>query len=320
MASLFDFLSMAVDQNRGGQKLPRRPEPDSVTPTAEAASQYNQVILTKLAILYAVGLEIIHRACLKRNSALDLACGPGHYTLCLAKYLGYQQVTGVDLSPPAIERATQNAKAQGLEPRVRFEVGDIIHLDRVGEGAVDLTSLTEGAHHMPDLPTVAQIFREMDRITKPEGLIMVMDLHRLRTLKLTERYVDTLGRDYRERGLSSFFNDFHNSMYAAWTAQELRSALPSESRRWWCHWVPWGLPTTQIILGLPIGRKRVFIRSGFSAKENPFLREWFPRWEKEVSPGWARETLREWRLARASLFASPKRLIRLGQTAPFRSC
>lgn len=312
MASLFDFLPMVVAQNIGPQRFTRTPEPNPITDTPQAVDEYNQVMMTKLSILYAVGLEVIYRARPEgkgARSALDLACGPGHYTLYLANYLGYEQVTGIDLSPAMIQAATQNAKAQGLEERVKFHLGDITRLDLLVKEAVDLTCFMHGAHHMPDLPTVAKVLREMDRITKPEGLIMVMDLHRLRTAALTENYLSTFGRDYIQRGFSKFFDDFHHSMYAAWTAQELRSALPPESRRWWCHCVPLGLPTTQIILGLPMGRKQAFIRPCLSTKWNPQILEWLPRWEEGASPRRARETLQEWKLARWSLFAGSRRLI-----------
>ena len=318
MASLFDFLPMVVAQNLGPQRLKRTPEPNPVTDSPQVVDQYNQAMMTGLSILYAIGLEVIYRARPEGNgagSALDLACGPGHFTFLLAHHLGYEQVAGIDLSAPMIRSATQNAKAQGIEPRVKFHLGDITRLDLLVKEAVDLTCFTQAAHHMPDLPTVAKVLREMDRITKPEGLILVMDLHRLRTAHLTERFVSTVGRDYIQQGLREFLDDFHHSMYAAWTAQELRSTLPPESHRWWCHCVPLGLPTIQIILGLPAGRKRTFIRPSLSTKGHPQIPEWFPRWEQGLPPRRARETLREWQLARWSLFAGLKRLIPPGSKA-----
>jgi hypothetical protein len=116
---------------------------------------------------------------------------------------------------------------------------------------------------MPDLTTVTAVLRQMDRVTKPTGLIMLMDLVRLRTLSLTERYVNLLGQDYVQRGLPSFFDDFRNSMYAAWTAPELRSAIPRTAHRRWFHIVPRGLPSTQFVLGLPVAQSQPYLRNGF---------------------------------------------------------
>ena len=104
-----------------------------------------------------------------------------------------------------------------------------------------------------------------------------------------------MGHDYIERGLRNFFEDFRNSMYAAWTAKELREAIPRDTDRWWCHIVPRGLPTIQLILGLPVGRKKVFVRSGFP-------------WKPEDNPV-PREMRMEWRLLRMSLAFASRHMI-----------
>ncbi|MBN1908770.1 MAG: class I SAM-dependent methyltransferase [Pirellulales bacterium] len=297
MASIFQFAPMIVMQQSGRQKLQRRPEPEEVTDQADHVVQYDRVMGTKLAIAYASGLEVVHRARPEgmARETIDLACGPGHYTLCLARHLGFDRVVGVDLSAPMVEVANQNASEQGLGDRVTFRVGDATHVDGMETGRLELASFTDAAHHMPDLATVTRVLKEMDRMTKPEGLVMVMDLVRLRTEALTERYVNTLGHDYVQRGLPSFFKDFHNSMYAAWTAKELRQAVPRDTSRHWCHIVPRGLPTVQFLLGLPVGRRKVFVRSGLP-------------WKPEACPV-PREMRGEWRMLRMTIALASRKLI-----------
>jgi hypothetical protein len=170
-----------------------------------------------------------------------------------------------------VEVAARNAELHGLRGRADFRIGDVTRLDELPTAEFGLASFTDAAHHMPNLEIVTSILRCMDRITHPNGLIMVMDLVRLRTADLTARYVETLGRDYVDQGLPSFLEDFRNSMYAAWTANELFTSIPRDSRRFWCHIVPRGLPTIQVILGLPVGRREPLVRSGFpwSPQENP---------------------------------------------------
>jgi ubiquinone/menaquinone biosynthesis C-methylase UbiE len=248
---------------------------------------------TRLALAYACALEVVHRARLPMTGgrALDLACGPGHYTLCLARYLGYETVTGIDLSNRMIEAARQNGARAGVDGRVRFHQGDVTRLDGIPTASVDLASFTNGAHHLPELQAVTRVLREMDRVTKPKGLIMVMDLVRLPTAGVTERYVATVGQDYREQGLSEFFADFRHSMYAAWTTAELRQAVPANTNRSWWQIVPWGLPMLQILLGLPRGCRTVFRRSGL-----PWRRDQGP-----VPAGMGAEwTLLRWALALGS--------------------
>lgn len=294
---IFKFIPMLFSQQAGRQRLDRTPEPDSLTNSAENVQQYDRVLQTKLVIAYALGLEIVHRSCSGANGgcAVDLACGPGHYTLSLARYLSFDRIEGIDLAPRMIEIASQNAARLELQKRVGFRIGDITQLHVIESATMALASFTDAAHHMPDIQSVHRVFREMDRITKPDGLVMIMDLVRLRTSKLTERYVKTLGYDYVARGLPQFFDDFRNSMYAAWTASELYQAIPTDSRRFWIHLVPRGLPTIQIILGLPVGRKKVFVRSGFP-------------WPKDQNPV-PKKMLGEWRMLRWSLAFGSRRVV-----------
>lgn len=76
----------------------------------------------------------------------------------------------------------------------------------------------------------------MDRITKPDGLVVVMDLARLKNFEMTESYVQFVGADYNARGLAAFHNDFRNLLYAAWTTPGFAIAAPLESNRRWFQW------------------------------------------------------------------------------------
>jgi SAM-dependent methyltransferase len=163
-------------------------------------------------------------------------------------------------------------------------------MTQIGDDVFDLTSFTDAAHHMPDIATVGKVLSEMDRVTKPDGLVMIMDLARLRTAALTENYVSLLGADYLKIGLPYFFNQFRDSMYAAWTCSELAAAIPRNSRRVWCHLFSKQLPTLQIVLGLPIGRQHAFLRKGYP---------WSPR----ACPVPAKYRL-EWFFAQFTLFSS----------------
>jgi ubiquinone/menaquinone biosynthesis C-methylase UbiE len=291
-----DFIPMIASQLLSHQELERQEEPHAITAESQNVLQYDQVMTTKLAISYAVGLEVIHRARAGSSTsgqrALDLACGPGHFTLCLEKHLGYESTTGVDLSPGMVEIAQKNALSNGLQDRCSFEMGDVSKLGKFNNDSFDLTTFADAAHHMPNLQVVSSILKEMDRVTKPDGLVMLMDLARLRTSKLTEKYVNTLGADYVSRGLPNFFSDFRDSMYAAWTVEEMQTAIPQDSRRVWVHLYPRLLPTMQFILGLPIGQK------------SPFLRRGAP-WSQQNSPI-NNDLAREWGLARMTLFAGKK--------------
>lgn len=261
MPSPLQFLPLIAKQSLGKQQLQRVPEPDAVTDDTDNVAQYDRVMETKLAISYAIAIETIYRIRPEPfgGRALDICCGPGHLSVNMAKELQLDSLVGIDLSAPMVAVATANAESQGLS-NARFATGDATNLAEHSSDAYDLTTMMDAAHHMPSLDLVTQALIEMDRVTKPEGLVVVMDLVRLRTRALTESYVHLLADDYVRRGLPNFLDDFRNSMYAAWTPEELASAVPASSERKWHLLVPRGLPFAQFLIGCPEDAKHVFQR------------------------------------------------------------
>jgi molybdopterin/thiamine biosynthesis adenylyltransferase/ubiquinone/menaquinone biosynthesis C-methylase UbiE len=269
------YVPLIIGQTLGRQTLDRIPEPHAVTDQLENVLQYDQVMSTKLAIVYAVALEMIYKVRQEPfgGSAIDLACGPGHFSVCMAKYLKLEKLCGIDLSRPMIDVAWANMKRYCLST-CDFKVGDVTNLQHFDDAAFDLSTFTDAAHHMQDLETVRKVLTEMDRVTKPEGLVFVADLVRLKNQKLTEKYTQILGHDYQRRGLNSFYDDFRNSMYAAWTVSELSHAVAEiNSQRHWIQVVPRGLPTVQFILGIPAKQSTLMYRSGFpwNGRNNPIV-------------------------------------------------
>lgn len=274
----------------GPQRLDRIPEQSLATTGLTNVSQYDQVLSTKLVLAYAVGLEAAYRAlpALSPNRLLDLGTGPGHLTLLLQRYLRASHVTGIDLSAPMVELANSNGRRGGVGESVQFKVGDFTDLSGIETASIDCCCCTDALHHLPDLQHVASAIAEIDRVTKPEGMVLLMDLARLKNRQVTERYVRLLASDYHSRGLPDFYDDFYHSMFAAWTVDELATSTPMRSGRDWWQLAPYGLPTIQLIVGVPSGRRRPLIRRGlpWASHENP------------VPPAMRFE----WRAMRASIF------------------
>lgn len=276
MASVLQMLPMVFQQNIGPQVLKRTPEPDDkvVTNQNYDVEQYDEVMSTKLAINYAIGTEAIYRSRLEPfgGKGLDIASGPGHMSLNMTRDLKLDSMLGIDLSKPMVATASKNANDQGVG-QARFELGNATDLSQLGNEKFDLCTMMDAAHHLPTLEHVSKALTEMERVTHENGLIVVMDLVRLRTEKLTNKYVNVLGEDYRKRGLADFYNQFHDSMHAAWTADELLSAVPKETNRKWVLLVPRGLPFAQFLFGLPHSQKKVFLRRGTPWKRPPVRSE-----------------------------------------------
>lgn len=58
-------------------------------------------------------------------TVLDVGCGPGHYSVALAR-LGASSVCGVDFAPGMIELSRRHARQAGVEDRCRFETADFM--------------------------------------------------------------------------------------------------------------------------------------------------------------------------------------------------
>jgi SAM-dependent methyltransferase len=93
----------------------------------------------------------------------DLGCGPGQ----VARYLHERgvEVIGVDLSPAMVECARR------LNPGIRFHHGTILALD-VADGAWGGIVAFYSIIHIPR-PEVTRALRELHRVLRPEGLLLL---------------------------------------------------------------------------------------------------------------------------------------------------
>ena len=80
---------------------------------------FYQVNRDQAEVLYGKALEFVGLT--GQETVLDLYCGTGTITLCLAKQAG--RVIGAEIVPPAIEDARENARRNGIE-NAEFFCGD----------------------------------------------------------------------------------------------------------------------------------------------------------------------------------------------------
>ncbi|MCA9140963.1 MAG: class I SAM-dependent methyltransferase [Planctomycetales bacterium] len=267
MLNLISLLPVVVGQALLPQTLERTPEKGTMD-SAESVEQYNGVDQSKLAIVYAAVLERIHRMrrVTEGGQAIDLCCGPGHFTLLLARYFDFERIVGVDLSEPMIEKARERAEEAGLSSRVHFTVGDATHV-HYPTGSFDVVTCNDAAHHMPDLGMVEKLFLEMERLSSGKGICILSDLVRLKSESITNRYTSVIGRDYPKH----FYTDFCNSMRAAWRPDELASILPKTQQKRWQHESQSILPIVQYAYGVPYD-------------DHPFFQQRVSMWNNNSHP------------------------------------
>lgn len=151
------------------------------------------------------------------GAALDIGCGPGDITCRLARALTGWQLHGIDGSAPMLALAEQAAARRDLADRLRF------HLCYLPDGEApleqyDLIVSNSLLHHLADPRVLWQAIR---RWLRPGGAVFVMDLLRPGSLSETEALVERHARGEPE----VLRRDFHNSLLAAYRAEEVRRQL-----------------------------------------------------------------------------------------------
>ncbi len=104
---------------------------------------------------------------------LEVGCGPGQLSTRLARRHDLD-VTGLDLDPAMIERATANAERPGGGRRPSFLVGDVASL-AFPDGSFDAVVSTLSMHHWTDPATG---LTEIGRVLRPGAPALVWDFRR----------------------------------------------------------------------------------------------------------------------------------------------
>jgi len=106
---------------------------------------------------------------------LEVGCGPGRLSIRLARQHGVD-VTGLDLDPAMIERASANAE-RAMRPgdqRPTFVVGDAASLP-FPDATFDVVVSTLSMHHWAD-PQAG--LAEIGRVLRPRGKALIWDFRR----------------------------------------------------------------------------------------------------------------------------------------------
>jgi ubiquinone/menaquinone biosynthesis C-methylase UbiE len=149
-------------------------EPE-VMETAEEAAAYNELERLFGEILFQGFAESAVRMGVATGRVLDVGTGPGRIAIRIAKLNPAFSIDAIDLSKSMLSLAEQNARAQGIGDRIRFSLGDAKRIP-FADQTFDLLVCHNMLHQLPDpLVTV----REIDRVTKPNGAILIRDVRRL---------------------------------------------------------------------------------------------------------------------------------------------
>ena len=105
--------------------------------------------------------EIVSK--ISRGKVLDIGTGSGNLAIKIAKRAENLEIIGMDLSKVLIKIARKTAKREGVESKVRFDIGSAYDLN-FGNSYFDLVVSTGVLHH---LRYPAKAFNEIYRVLKP---------------------------------------------------------------------------------------------------------------------------------------------------------
>lgn len=226
------------------QSLERVPEPAPIMLGAERCAAYSSSARAEnVSVVHDFCADIIADWRLPRAKVLDVACGGGQCLFTIAERFPEYELTGLDISPQMLEVCRARAKELG-EERFQFLLCDMAEMHDVPDGAFDIATCAMAAHHTKDLDAVSRLVRELLRVTRPEGGVLLVDLGRLKTPALNRWYVEWKGRDYSPE----FFTEFRDSMAAAFTAAEMRQLVASIAAPGLRHYAFSGLPVVQFVI------------------------------------------------------------------------
>ena len=196
--------------------LPRKPEPEAMGDADEVEAYASATAQAFLDSIDNTLVEQVVALAPPEGRLLDVGAGPGNISLKLARRCPRLQVVGLDYSRNMVRAARRAAGEQGLAERARFFVGDANRLC-LPDACFDLVLSNSVLHH---LANPVALLKEMARVAKPEGVILLRDLRR------PSRFAFPLHVRWHGRYYSGLmYQLFRDSVRAAYTGKELAELL-----------------------------------------------------------------------------------------------
>ena len=188
-------------------------EPE-VMDTAEAAAAYDamehgEVDEAFVDRVVALGASTGH--------FLDVGTGPAQIPILLARRCPDIQITAIDLSEEMLKIAERHVAAAGLTDQITLERVDAKRLP-YPDNAFDGLISNSIVHHIHDAMSA---LREMGRVARPKGVVLIRDLIRPERVADAQAFVDryAAGDTVYQQKL------YYDSFLAAFTIAEVNEML-----------------------------------------------------------------------------------------------
>ena len=152
---------------------------------------------------------------MRRMRAVDVACGPGTFTLAFAPHVA--QMTGLDITAAILQKARAAAERDGLS-QIEWLLGNAEKLPWEA-ASFDLVTTAYSLHHIGD---AARAVSEMARVLRPGGWLALVDIC---VPDAAEGARNGAAESVRE-----FDADVNNAIEIARDASHVRTFRPAELR------------------------------------------------------------------------------------------
>ena len=148
---------------------------------------------------------------------LDAGTGTARIPVLLCSKYPHWQVFGIDLAQNMLQIGVKHVEQAGLQDQIVLELVDAKQLPYKDED-FEMVVSNSLVHHLPDpLP----FFRELKRVLKPNGAILIRDLIRPSDQETMNNLVESIGTEY-DTHQKQLFRD---SLHAALTLDEVNQLI-----------------------------------------------------------------------------------------------
>ncbi len=228
----FQVISLVIGELLTDRALPRRPEPQLMSASADIEAFHGQgEVAGALLPVYHFNALAISRMLPAGGRLLDLGCGSGQFLRYLAQCRPDVALVGIDLSPSAIERGRNALRREKLDRRVTLRVGDMTDLSSLGDEHFDTVSCVYSLHHLPNGPRLRRCLREVAALRRRcNCAVWIFDHARPRSRRTALRFPKILTPSAPQE----FQRESTDSLMASFTFRELSSqiaaALPDSAQ------------------------------------------------------------------------------------------
>ena len=196
----------------------RIPEPEELMTDPAQALAYAEADFSESNGLFVALFRRLHATSFA-GRVLDLGCGPGDIPIRLARAFEGARIDAVDGAAAMLDLARRAVAGDAaLAARIRWICARIPSAEAMPAAPYDAVLSNSLLHHMAD---PLDLWRAVREAARPGAALLVMDLARPADAEGVDRVLAAHAAGAPE----VLWNDFRNSLFAAYTVEEVRDQL-----------------------------------------------------------------------------------------------